>query len=112
MGYAKSYLHQVVKVKIERPLGTKHPSYDFIYELNYGFIPGTIAPDGKEIDAYVLGITEPIDEFEGVCIAIIHRTNDNDDKVVIAPKWEEYSDEEIKRLTDFQEKFFESEIVR
>ena len=44
--------------------------------LNYGYIPNTISGDGEELDAYLLGVYEPVDEFEGKVIAIIHRTND------------------------------------
>lgn len=50
-----SYLGKFVKVKIDRPLGSKHPKHNFIYPLNYGFIPNTIAGDGEEIDAYIIG---------------------------------------------------------
>jgi len=110
--YAIKYLNQTIKVKIDRPLGSKHPKHDLVYRLNYGFVPNTAAPDGKEIDAYVLGVFEPIEKFEGVCIAIIHRTNDNDDKLVVAPEGQNFSDEQIKTLTEFQEKFFKSEIIR
>lgn len=112
MNPLKKYLNQPVKLKIDRPLGTKHPKHNFIYSLNYGFVPNTFAPDGEEIDAYVLGIFEPIEEFEGVCIAIIHRTNDDDDKLVVVPKGQSYNDEQIKALTEFQERFFKSEIIR
>lgn len=112
MDYAKKYLNKTVKVKIDRPLGSKHPKHSFIYCVNYGYIPDTIAPDGEEIDAYILGIFEPIEEFEGTCIAIIHRKNDDDDKLIIVPKGKKYSDEEIKALTEFQERFFISEIIR
>lgn len=112
MNYSIKYLRQTVKVKMDRPLGTKHPKHGFVYCLNYGFIPDTIAPDGEELDAYVLGVFDPIDEFEGDCIAIIHRTNDDDDKLVVVPKGLNYSDEQIKALTEFQERFFKSEIVR
>ncbi|MDD2487385.1 MAG: inorganic diphosphatase [Candidatus Gracilibacteria bacterium] len=112
MDYSKGFLNRKVKVKMDRLLGTKHPKHGFIYCLNYGFIPGTIAPDGEEIDAYVLGEFEPIDEFEGVCIAIIHRTNDDDDKLVIVEEGKNYTDEQIRALTEFQERFFESEIIR
>jgi len=97
---------------MDRPLGTKHPKHGFVYSLNYGFIPNTLAPDGEELDAYVLGVFEPVDQFEGKCIAIIHRTNDDDDKLVVAPKEKNYSDEQIMALTEFQERFFESEMIR
>ena len=60
----------------------------------------------------MLGIFEPIDEFEGKCIAVIHRTNDNDDKLIIVPKEKDYSDDAIRALTEFQERFFESIVIR
>ena len=75
-------------------------------------MPNTISGDGEELDCYVLGVNEPIKEFEGKCIAVIHRLNDNDDKLIVVPEEKEYSDEEIKKITYFQEKYFESEIIR
>ncbi|MFW6046830.1 MAG: inorganic diphosphatase [Candidatus Woesearchaeota archaeon] len=112
MDYSKKYLGQEVTVKMDRPMGSKHPKLGFIYPVNYGFIPNTKAPDGKELDAYVLGVFEPKEKFTGNCIAIIHRTNDNDDKLVVVPNNKEYSDKQIRALTEFQESFFKSEIIR
>jgi inorganic pyrophosphatase len=109
--YSK-YLGKSVFVKIDRPMNSKHPKHAFVYELNYGFVPDTIAPDGKEIDAYVLGADESIENFTGKCIAIIHRLNDQDDKLIVASEGMEFNDDEIKRLTNFQEQFFQSVIVR
>jgi len=108
----KEYIGQTVNVKIDRPLGSKHPKYDMVYPINYGYIPNTISGDGEEIDCYVLGIHEPIAEFIGKCIAIIHRLNDNDDKLIVVEEGKEYSDEQIRTLTEFQERYFESEIIR
>ncbi|MEI6462663.1 MAG: inorganic diphosphatase [bacterium] len=108
----EKYLNTLVNVKIDRPLGTKHPKHDYYYPFNYGFIPNTMAADGEEVDAYVLGVFKPIDEFKGTCIAIIHRLNDDDDKLIVVPEGKEYSDEEIVVLTEFQERFFKSEIIR
>ena len=111
--YAVKFIDEIVDVKIDRPLGSKHPKHDFLYELNYGFVPGTIAPDGEEVDAYVLGVDQALDSFTGKCIAVIHRTNDEDDKlVVVSEENTGITDEEIKAATAFQEKFFESEILR
>lgn len=109
---SNDYLNKDVLVKIDRNLGSKHPKHGFIYTLNYGYIPNTISGDGEELDAYVLGIYEPIEEFKGNVIAIIHRTNDEDDKLVVAPKNINYSDDAIKALTEFQERFFNSIIIR
>ena len=64
------------------------------------------------MDCYILGIFEPVSEFEGKCIAIIQRTNDNDDKLIIVPKDKNYSDEAIEALVEFQERFFEHKLVR
>ena len=48
------YLNKTVTVKIDRPLGSKHPDWDLIYEVNYGYVPNTISGDGEELDCYVL----------------------------------------------------------
>lgn len=105
------YIGQKVKIKIDRPLNSKHPKHDFIYQLNYGYVPNTTSGDGEEIDCYLLGIDKPVEEFEGRCIAVMHRTNDNDDKLIIVPDGKSYTDEEIRKLTNFQEQYFESEII-
>ena len=106
------YLNKTLKIKVDRPLGSKHPKHGFIYPINYGYVPNTISGDGEELDAYILGIYEPLDTFIGKCIAIIHRINDNDDKLVIVPENKTFTDSEIKVLTDFQEQYFESNIIR
>ena len=109
---ANDYLNKQVSVKIDRPLGSKHPKHDFIYLVNYGFIPNTISGDGEELDAYVLGVNKPLESFTGEVIAIIHRTNDDDDKLIVVPKGINYTDYEIRKLTYFQEQYFESIIIR
>lgn len=106
------YLNKIVTVNIDRKLGTLHPKHGFMYMLNYGYIPNTKSPDGEELDAYLLGVFDPVDTFEGKVIAIIKRTNDNDDKLIVVPKDKEYTDDQIKALTEFQERFFESIIIR
>ncbi|MGM0629167.1 MAG: hypothetical protein ACQESA_01970, partial [Patescibacteria group bacterium] len=109
---AKRYLGEKVRVVFDRPLGTKHPKHGFVYEANYGYIPGIKAPDGEDLDTYYLGIDEPLQKAEGFCIAIIHRENDDDDKLVVAPENVELSDEEILKATAFQEQWFKSRVIR
>ena len=75
-----NYLDKRLEVKIDRPLGSKHPKHSFIYPINYGYVPNTISGDGEELDCYVLGIYEPIETFKEKYIAIINRVTDNDDK--------------------------------
>ena len=108
----KEYLGKIVKVEMDRMMGSAHPKHGFIYPVNYGFIPNTVSGDGEELDAYVIGVFEPLETFEGKVIAIIHRTNDNDDKLVVCPENKDYSDDKIDALTEFQERFFEHIIIR
>lgn len=107
-----SYLGQEVKVVVDRPLGSKHPKEEMIYPINYGYVPNTKSGDGEELDCYILGVDEAVEEFEGICIAVIYRLNDNDDKLIIVEKGKDYSDEEIRNQIAFQEQYFISEIVR
>ena len=109
---AKDYLGKEVSIEIDRPLGTRHPKHGFMYMINYGYSPNTISGDGEELDAYLLGEFEPVKESKGKVIAIIHRTNDNDDKLIVSKEGKDYSDDAIRALTEFQEKYFESIIVR
>ena len=106
------FLDKTLEVTIDRPLGSKHPKHGFIYPVNYGYVPNTISGDGEELDCYILGIYEPIEAFKGKCIALIHRLNDNDDKLIIVPKNKSFSNNEIQVLTEFQEQYFQSEIIR
>lgn len=109
---ANDFLGKDVSVTIDRQLGTKHPKWDFVYESNYGFIPGTISPDGEELDAYLLGLDKPVESAEGKVIAIIHRTNDDDDKLIVSASGSDIDDSAIRDATNFQEKFFNSVIIR
>ena len=109
---AKEFLRKKVIVQVDRQLGTRHPKHGFMYMVNYGFIPNTVSGDGEELDAYLLGVFEPVTEYQGEVIAYIHRTNDDDDKLIVVPEGVSYSDDAIRALTEFQERFFESEIIR
>ncbi len=108
---ATEYIGQRVLVRIDRPLGSAHPKFGFSYAVNYGFIPGTTSGDGEELDAYVLGIASPLEEFVGECIAVIERKAERDDKLIVVPAGVRFSEEEIRSLVSFQEKYFESVIL-
>jgi inorganic pyrophosphatase len=110
--YATRFIGKQVKVVMDRPLGSKHPKYDFIYPVNYGYIEGVISPDGEELDAYVLGVDEAVNLFKGKCVAVVHRRDDDDDKLVVVPENIEITDEEIMNKVEFQEKYFDSIVVR
>jgi len=108
---ARHYLGQLLSVQIDRPLGSIHPQHGFTYPLNYGYLPGVKVGDGEALDAYVLGVQEPLQSFEGLCLAVVHRLNDNEDKLVLAPLGSVYSAQEILQQVDFQEQFFEIELI-
>lgn len=114
MTNSRKFLDKIVDVIIDKPLGSRHSEKypNHIYPVNYGYVPNTISGDNEELDCYILGIFEPLETFKGKCIAIIHRTNDNDDKLIVVPEGRNYSNREIRALTEFQERFFEIEIIR
>ena len=93
---------KTVKVKVDRPLGSCHPEHrNLYYSLNYGYVEGISAPDGEFQDAYILGIYEPLKEFVGKVVAIIHRVNDIEDKWVVAPENISLTEQEIRAAVDF-----------
>ena len=97
---------------IYTPFDSKNTKHWFVYSVNYGYIANTVSGDREELDCYVLGVFEPVEQFSGKCIAVIHRTDDDDDKLVVVPDGKEYSDEAIDALTEFQERFFKHTIIR
>ena len=112
MSDSLSFIGKLVDLVIDRPMGSRHPQHEFEYLVNYGFVPGTLAPDGEPIDAYFLGLDKPIQTIQGRCIAVIQRHNDDDDKLVVVPDGVSLLNQEIRKATLFQEQYFESVILR
>jgi len=109
---AKTFLGKNVEVTMDRPMGSKHPKHGFVYEVNYGFIKDVTAPDGEDLDAYFLNIDISLDVASGVCVAVIHRLKDDDDKLIVIPEGSTITDEQIKESTYFQEQWFEGVILK
>ena len=106
-----SYREKMVDVIIDRPIGSVHPKYeDMIYPLNYGFIPNVFGGDDEELDVYLMGVNVPVKEYKAKVIAIVHRHNDVEDKLVAAPEGISFTKMEIEDAVRFQEQYFESEI--
>lgn len=106
-----SIIGKTFKIKVDRVIGSIHPKHPgLIYPINYGYIEGIYALDREEQDVYILGIDYPVAEYTGKVIAIIHRLNDIEDKWVVANR--DYSIEEIRLLTYFQEQYYKSIIVK
>ena len=102
----------IVCVTVDRPLGSCHPEYrDLYYPVNYGYIAGTMAPDGEEQDAYILGVDRPVEAFTGRIIAIVHRFDDVEEKWVVCPADVSFTKEEIMEQIRFQEQYHRIEII-
>lgn len=107
----ESWLAKKVKVKIDRPIGSKHYQYPTVYPINYGYAPGTFSEiDHEEIDAYVLGPNKPLKQFEGLVKAVVSRA-DGEIKLIVTDG-RDYSIEEIERQINFQEKFHKHKIIK
>lgn len=105
-----SVLGQTVTVAIDRPLGTAHPEHPkLIYPVNYGEVPQLVGGDGEKQDVYVLGPKTPLSSWTGRIQAVIHRTNDLEDKWVGAAQ--PVSAVQIKTTTNFQEQYFASRLI-
>ena len=103
---------KTVTVIVDRPLGSCHPEHPTLYyPVNYGFVPGILAPDGEEQDAYILGPEMPLTEFTGTIIAIVHRDDDIEEKWIVAPPGQYYTRQEIVEQIWFQEQFFQFHII-
>lgn len=108
----RSVLGRRVRVTVDRPIGSRHPDHkDVVYPLNYGYVADVLAADNEWQDAYILGVSEPVECFEGEVAAVIHRLDDVEDKWVVVPVGEKPTAEAIRAQTAFVEKFFRSEIV-
>lgn len=107
----KSYLGKTVTVSIDRPIGSVHPKHDdIVYPVNYGFIPNVLGGDGEELDVYLLGVDKPVTEYTGKIIGIVHRENDVEDKLVMAPEGVKFTQNEIAVQVRFQEQYYKTEI--
>lgn len=102
---AQTLLGKPVHVEVDRPIGYCHN--ETVYLINYGYIPGCFAGDGEEQDAYILGVKEAISSFDGRVIGIIHRKNDCEDKLVVAPEGTRLHQAQIAEAVHFQEQYFD-----
>ncbi len=109
---AKRFLGKEIEIIIDRPLGSKHPKHKLVYEVNYGYIPNTLAPDNEGLDAYFLGVDKPLGKVKGKCIGVTHRLDDDDAKLIVVSKGVKFTDQEIEDLIRFQEKFFAHRLIK
>ena len=106
----RRFLGKTVTVEIDRPIGFHHVTkgIHLDYTINYGYLPGVTGGDGEEQDVYVLGVKEPLEQFTGKIIAVVRRSDDNEDKFVAAPEGMTFTRQEIEAELHFVEKYFDS----
>ncbi len=107
-----SYLGKQIDAMIDRPIGYVHTKGDktLVYPVNYGYIPGVLGGDGEELDVYCLGVTASIDRFSGKVIAIVHRADDVEDKLVACLSDTDYDVLDICKEIYFQEKYYDTTV--
>lgn len=108
----QTYLGKTVTVEIDRPIGFHHVTkgIHLDYTVNYGYLPGVSGGDGEEQDVYILGVSEPIEQFTGRIIGAVRRADDNEDKLIAAPEGMTFTKEQIAEEIRFVEQYFDSTI--
>lgn len=109
----ESYLGRTVRILIDRPMGYVHKKekYTLTYPVNYGYIPDVCGGDGEELDVYLLGVDEPVEEFTCRIIGAAYRKNDVEDKLVAAPIGRYFTADEIYEKISFQEQWYDTGVV-
>lgn len=102
----RDLLGRRVHVVVDRPVGYLHG--DIHYPVNYGYIPGILAGDGEEQDAYILGISDPLTEFDGVVVGAAVRRDDREDKLIVVPGGTTFTRDQIAAAVNFQEQYFDT----
>ncbi len=108
------YLGKIVRVLVDRPKGSVHPTHpDMTYDVNYGYVEnGLIMPDGEPVDVYILAEDAPLDEYFGRVTAVIHRLDDDEDKLIVTPEAVRPTWEDIRKSTYFCEQYFDSVVYK
>ena len=105
----EAILGKTVTVTIDRPLGSVHPKYpSSTFPVNCGYVSGHMGSDRQPQDAYVLGVSEPLESFTGRVIAIIHRRDSRETRWVVVPLGLRLHQAQIMEQVMFQERHFRS----
>ena len=107
----RDWLGRTVDVTIDRPMGSEHPDGGLTYPVNYGYVPGTLAGDGEEIDAYLLGPEGPVAAASGRVVAVVLRADDVEGKLVVHTGEAVPAVAAIEAAVAFEERYFDSTVV-
>ena len=105
---ANNWLNKMVDVTIDHPYGSHHPYRDLQYELNYGYC--YIKESDTYINAYVYGIKEPIESYEGIVVAVIYHKEDSGIRLVVASPLENIERDKLIQEIGFEEQYYDTYI--
>ena len=106
------FLGRRLTILVDRPAGSVHPEHpDIRYPINYGYVPGILSADGEEMDAYIYGVSQPLRRFTGTVIAAVHRRDDNEDKLVVAPTGMVAYEPQLAEALHFAEQYYDTNLV-
>ncbi len=108
------FIGKQICVKVDRPKGSAHPKHPgMVYGVNYGYVEnGLLMPDGEPVDVYILAEDVPFAEYIGRVTAVIHRRDDDEDKLVVTPDGIVPTWEEVRQATHFCEQYFDSVVYK
>ncbi|MCL2023715.1 MAG: inorganic pyrophosphatase [Oscillospiraceae bacterium] len=75
------------EIAIDRPKGTKHPRFDLIFPLDYGYLKGTSSMDGGGIDIWRGSLSDAV--CDGVICTVDLLKKDSEIKLLIGCSEEE-----------------------
>lgn len=94
-------------VTIDRPRGCAHPVHpSIIYPIDYGFVPGTEATDGNEVDVFVGSADRGL---VGLILTVDYRKRDREFKLLYNCSPEEIY--LVNGFINFDRRLMEGELV-
>ena len=109
----KGMLGTKILVYVDKPIGTPYPDDKITkYKINCGYVTGFSTPSKENLRAYIVGVKEPLKEFDGVLYAIVNRKKDFEDRIVVLKEGEKISDKKIEKAIAFEEKRFRHKPIK
>ena len=97
-------LGKYVRVRVEIPMGSHDDKTGTVYRLNYGSVESGLDPRSPVKGAYIMGVTDPVRNFEGRVVAVIKLPERQGIYIVVSPKSKKYIVNDIKQAVSFMYK--------
>lgn len=90
-----------VRICVTNPIRSVDALRDFEYQLNFGTVKGIKTYNKPVEGAYVMGVSHPVESFDGRVIGVIRRKGINSDLLVTAPENKWFIDNQIRDAVGF-----------